>query len=314
MPAGKAAKPKRPEPLELVIPNVSPEVEKFLKDWELRTAQIKTMTGSFTRWKYDHTFEVVKQAEGSFAYAAPDKGNYELRKAPVEKGETITPNGRPRPYAVKPDEPERWVCTGKEVIRIDDKAKTYEKVSIPPESQGQNIIDGPLPFLFGMKADRAKKRYRDFKLLKNDDSEIRLELRSFDKEDAKNWDTAIIRIDPKTFTPIAVKLVDTSGAESVHLFSDIAINAKPKGGPFAVIFPGKDPFKPDLRSPYKEVMQDRPNPAAANEKPIAPRNSKQTKATPANGRASAGNSSDSDVGRSADSAGTNAGKANSSSR
>ncbi len=217
------------------------------------------------------------------------------------------------PFKVKSDESERWVCNGKEVIRIDDKAKTYEKVSIPPESQGQNIIDGPLPFLFGLKADRAKQRYRDFKLLKNDDSEIRLELRSFDKEDARNWDKAIIQIDPKTFTPKAVKLVDTSGAESVHVFSNIVINAKPRGGALGGIFGARDPFKPDLRG-YKEGLQNKPNPAAEIEKPLAPRTSKQTKTAPANGRASTANGADADLGRAADSAGSNTGKANSSSR
>src|SRR4029077_10714513 len=118
----------------------------------------------------------------------------------------------------------RWVCTGTEVVRIDDKAKTYEKVVIPPESQGQNIIDGPLPFLFGMKADRAKQRYRDFKLIKHDETEIRLELRSAYDPDTRNWDKAVIHIDAKTFTPKAVKLIDTTGAESVHLFSDIVTN------------------------------------------------------------------------------------------
>lgn len=275
IPAGKPTKQARPAPLPTVrIPKLSPELEKVLKDWELRTSKIKSMSGSFTRFKYDFTFEVVKQAEGNFNYEAPDKGNYELRGVKVAAGQIQKVKNIP--MAVKSDEPERWVCTGKEVIRIDDKAKTYEKVIIPPESQGQNIIDGPLPFLFGMKADRAKQRYRDFKLLRNDETEIRLELRSFDKTDTRNWDKAIIQIDPKTFSPKAVKLIDTTGAESVHVFKDIVTNKGPG------IF-DKDPFKPNLRS-YKEVMQDRDPAAVTNEKPIAPGATKQSKATPATGR------------------------------
>jgi len=249
-PAPKSGKPQRPEPTgTLRTPILSPEVEKVLKDWESHTSQFKTMSLEFVRFTYDKTFEVEKRAEGSVVYAAPDKGNYLVKGMKIEPGEKSRKrNKNGVPYALKSDEPARWVCNGKEVIRIDDQAKppTYEKAGIPVESQGQNIIDGPLPFLFGMKADRAKRRYRDIELLEGEEGEIRLQVRSKEDQDARAWDTAVIIIDAAKFTPKAVKLKDVTGAESVHVFKNVVVNKKK--GLFET-----DPFNPSLKG-YKQVL------------------------------------------------------------
>jgi TIGR03009 family protein len=278
---GKAPRPPASEPLRIV--KLSPKLEKILKDWEFHTSQFKTMTCEFTRFKYDKTFEVEKRAEGKVAYAAPDKGNYEILVAKIDQGEKSKKKNRDGiPYALKSDEPERWVCTGKEVIRMDEKAKppTCERVSIPPESQGQNIIDGPLPFLFGMKAERAKSRYRDIELLESEEGEIKLQVRSKEKQDTTAWDTAVIIIDAEKFTPKAVKLKDVTGAESVHVFRNVVVNAK-KG------FFDKDPFNPNLRG-YKQILP--------------PTDSPRGKAVSDKGPASPRDNADLDLGRTADSA------------
>jgi TIGR03009 family protein len=271
-----AGKPARPAPLPTVrIPKLSPELEKVLKDWEQHTSQFKTMTLEFSRFTYNQVFEVETRAEGSVAYAAPDKGNYVIRGAKIEKGDkSKKKNKNGVPYELKSDDPERWVCNGKEVTRIDEKAKppTYEKVAIPPEAQGQNIIDGPLPFLFGMKAERAKRRYRDIKLLKNDENEIWLQVRSLEEQDAKAWDTAVIIIDATKYVPKAVKLKDITGKETVHVFKNVVLNQK-KG-----IF-DKDPFNPNLRA-YKQIIQ--------------PEMSKSSQLPSAKGRSPADNGSDID--------------------
>jgi len=266
----------------LRIEKLSPELEKVLKDWEFHTSQFKTMTVDFSRFTYDQGCEVEKRAEGSVAYAAPDKGNYVIRGVKLDKDDVSKKeNKNGVPFTLKSDDPERWVCTGKEVIRFDDRARppTYEKVTIPPESQGQNIIDGPLPFLFGMKADRAKRRYRALKLLKNDGSEIWLQVRSREEQDTKAWDTAVIIIDAKKYVPKAVKLKDITGKETVHVFKNVVLNEK-KG-----IFE-RDPFNPSLRG-YKQV--------------IPPEMSKSSRAPAAKGRDSNADSPELDRDRTAES-------------
>src|SRR6185437_6980524 len=56
--AADAKRIPRPAAEPLKIEEISPELEKILKNWELTTSQFKKMTGDFTRIKYDKTFEV----------------------------------------------------------------------------------------------------------------------------------------------------------------------------------------------------------------------------------------------------------------
>ena len=53
---------------------------------------------------------------------------------------------------------QRWICTGKQIFIIHDDTKIYDKIDIPAQQQGKNIMNGPLPFLFGLKAEQAKAR------------------------------------------------------------------------------------------------------------------------------------------------------------
>src|SRR5579871_1987786 len=56
-----APKPARPEPDNLIIPELSPELEAILKDWEVRSAAIKTLHGKHQRTVYNLVFEVEKR-------------------------------------------------------------------------------------------------------------------------------------------------------------------------------------------------------------------------------------------------------------
>jgi TIGR03009 family protein len=284
----------RPVAEPLKVEEISPELEKILKNWEQTTSQFKKMTGEFSRFKYDKTFEVEWRAEGKFAYEAPDKGNYELRgleprkdkNGQLEESQKIGSDGK-TPYTLKADSPERWVCTGKEVIKINEKERTYEKLAIPPDSQGENIMDGPLPFLFGMKADQAKRRYRLTLDAKNTNADvIRLHVVPRLPKDSANWSKATVIIEAKTFKPKAVKLLDPTGAESVHVFKNVEVN--PKRGFFE-----DNPFKPNLRG-LKLVLNDKPEAPAVGEKPIDPPAAKAPKtASTGAGRTSPGGTSDS---------------------
>jgi TIGR03009 family protein len=286
---GKVARPAA-EPF--TVEDLSPELEKILKSWEQTTSQFKKMTGEFSRFKYDKTFEVEWRAEGKFAYEAPDKGNYELRgleprkdkNGQLEESQKIGSDGK-TPYTLKADSPERWVCTGKEVIKINEKEKTYEKLAIPPDSQGENIMDGPLPFLFGMKADQAKRRYRLSLNKSSSKAEIWLNVLPRWPKDSANWIKATVIIEAGTFKPRAVKLLDPTGAESVHVFKNVEVN--PKRG----FFEG-DPFKPNLWN-LKHVLNDKPATPAVGEKSIDPASAKAPKtASAGNGRTSPGAASE----------------------
>ena len=119
---------------------------------------------------------------------------------------------------------DRWVCDGKEVKAIDDDNQTYEVVQIPPNQRGENIMDGPLPFLFGMPPEKAKARYQ-FKLLGEDDKNYAIQVRPKWKQDAVDWTQAELLLTRKTCLPAEVHLHNAAGtSETVYYFSDLQIN------------------------------------------------------------------------------------------
>lgn len=293
------SRPTRPRAEALRVERLSPELEQILKDWEAHSSQVQKLTGVFKRHRYDHLFEVEYQSFGKFAYEMPDKGAYQFEGAKLPKDAVSQKkNADKKPYALKPDQPQHWVCNGKEVLKID--AKTYGKVSIPPENQGENIIDGPLPFLFGMKAEQAKRRYA-FELLEGVGEykdEIWLGVKPRWPKDAANWREAKVIINHVTFLPMVVKLVEPSGnADTVHIFSDVQANPKAP----LIKFWEKDPFKPDLRK--LQLVQD------SKEAPpgVAPSLAPGTSARPSTGKAASSgtngrtSTNDRDLPRSADS-------------
>jgi len=243
----------RPEPnVDLRVEKLPPKLEQILKEWENASSRIRTLEGKHYRWVYDLTFNVEKRAEGVFYYEAPDKGRIDIKARKPEPGEVsqrVDPKTK-KPFEIQPDFPQKWICDGQAVWQINDEKKTAERYEIPPEHRGRNIIDGPLPFLFGMPAEKAKQRYV-FKLLRELPTEVWLDVTPRWKQDAANFRKAIIILDTTTYLPRAVKLIDPGGyKETVFQFRDLRVNKKER--PFQRLFGVRDPFRPSLRG-YKLV-------------------------------------------------------------
>jgi len=248
----------RPQPQHLRISNINtlpPALLTVLNNWEQSGKQIDSLQGDHTRFVYDKVFAVEKRAEGEFYYEQPDKGRIDLKAVRIgskDKSRKLQKNGEP--FSLQSDNPERWVCDGTKIIQINDVEKTYEEFVIPHQARGQNIMNGPLPFLFGMSANDAHQRYQ-LKLLKNTNQVVQLHVKPRWRQDAANWREAYVNLDPKTYLPQAVMMVDPSGnLETVYTFANFKIN----GGRIRLpSFLRKDPFQPNL--PDYTRVQSNPN-------------------------------------------------------
>ncbi len=246
----------RPQTTPLLkVQNLSPELEKILKDWEIASANIKKLQGEHYRYVYDYVFLVEKQSMGIFYYEAPDKGRIDLVGRKVKPGtETVKedPNtGKPVNLRVQAHRPEKWICDGKHIWMVSDIDKTVEKFPIPQKNRGTDIIDGPLPFLFGMPAEKAKRRYF-LKLLKSPQaSQVWLEAKPRWRQDSANYRKATVILNKETFLPVAVQLIDPTGnKETVFMFRKLVPN-KPRG---IFGFGNGNPFNPKLRG-YRLVQK-----------------------------------------------------------
>lgn len=245
-----------------LLAEMKPELRRALQEWYDSSKQIQKLHGEHCRFVYDYVFQVEKRAIGRFYYEAPSKGRIDLSPKKIDNpkfSKKHPETGQMADFSVKPETEERWICDGQQILAIDDGQKTVQQYPIPKEGQGINIMDGPLPFLFGMPPEKAVLRFQ-----------LRLEsmsARYFDllavprwKQDAANYRWARIRIERSTMLPMAVQMLDPAGTrETVYTFPKVEKNPKPsllaRGALFKRIFGTEDPFRPSLKGYDVQVAE-----------------------------------------------------------
>ena len=250
---GDPVRPPRPAPANLRVENLSPALEATLAAWYAATRDVEKLEGTHTEIRTVKSFAVEYHRAGKFYYQSPDHGRIELVPADVEGK---APQTRPgEPYAVVPGQPELWICDGVRVTSQDRAAKEAQIIELPPDQRGENIMNGPLPFLLGMPPATVKARFQlrffpgseptgDVRAwLKDPASKVVLELLPRRQQDSKNWRKAQVMLSKPDFLPVAVKLFAPGGdMEIVYNFRGIKKN---RAAIFSVFL--GDPFKPDLK-------------------------------------------------------------------
>ncbi len=218
---------------------LTPPQQKYLDDilnyWEYRSNKVKTFRCTFLRWEYKPTFEKDPNiawtvSEGVIKYAQPDKGMFR-----VDTIKQLTPQqqgGQPAYQVLKDSDGndlrgEHWICDGRSVFVFDSITKRLTEEELPEEMRGKAIADGPLPFVFGAKADKLKQRYwiRPVKPPEGAVGEYWLEAWPRRREDAANFQRIDLILDEKDFLPKAMKMVSPGGGErTVYQFSDRKVN------------------------------------------------------------------------------------------
>jgi TIGR03009 family protein len=238
---------------------LSPELERLLTDWAASSENIKRLEGDHLRRVYDLVYEVEKLSQGRFYYETPDKGRINI--TPVEITEKMlaqrksskVPTKKRKdgtPFELKSDQDECWSCDGSRVYELDVAKKEARVAQLPADMQGKNIMDSPLPFLFGMPPEKAKRRFEMSLMPPIDPKSGRASLHILPRlpQDAASWASADVILDLKTFLPVAVQLVDPAGTKiTVYAFSNLKVNENKF---FDSLFDKQDPktrFTPDLR-------------------------------------------------------------------
>lgn len=270
--ANIAEAPKQPRPSDnpMIIEPVSPELKEILDEWEQKSGAIKSLHGRHTRFVYNSVFDLEKRADGKFYVETPDKGRIDLVGLPPKKNEVSKKVGKQsgKPYRLEADRDEMWICNGDEIVMVNGDEKTYEVAPVPEHLRGTKIIDGPLPFLFGMKSAEAQKRFQ-LTLLSNTATTVMIQIVPRRQSDADNYKTAEIMLDKKSYLPIAVRMYDQSDSlETVYRFEILDVNNRSLKAKLAGVFGDSDPFHPDLRKKgYKLVL---PSQEAGTAQPPAP--------------------------------------------
>lgn len=236
-PIDLATGPQQPAWIPLA-PDHEKWINQVLQYWETRSKKIKALTCEFTRWEYDPVFgpkladgktpdpqTPLTIAKGEIKYREPDKGKFQVIELSRYSGPPTMPGGQPQ-YAVQDASfAEHWVSDGTVVFEFDARNKRMYQRELPPEMQGKAIADGPLPFLFGARAETIKARYWVRGLPQSGNGKYWLEAVPKSRQDAQNFKAVTIVLDEKTYLPELLEVLapnydsKTNPARSTYQFS-----------------------------------------------------------------------------------------------
>ena len=205
-------------------------IEQVLDYWQKTSDKVRHYKCEFLRYDYDTEFVNIRdsrtnqlyahhQAFGEIRFASPDKARFETTKVykfagpPKEQGGNATYEPLEGHSMWGRTINECWVCTGPSVFSFDFEQKARHEEKIPPRLQG-NVVESPLPFLFGAKKDDVMKRYwvryipkyetdAQEKLIKN---EIWLDIYPKRINDAQNYSKVELILSRDDFMPLAIHM------------------------------------------------------------------------------------------------------------
>jgi TIGR03009 family protein len=263
--AAASYQPPAPREPFTLTPAEQNAVDQLLKYWEQFSGRVQRYRCKFTRWEYDSSFgprdrdTARTRSEGEIRYEAPDKGLFRVEKfayyAPAADGAAT--------YVANPDvHGEHWICNGKEILEYDYKNKHLKVQELPPDMQGSAIADGPLPFLFGAKAEKIKQRYW-VRIIPppqgKQGNEYWIQAYPKRRQDAANFKLVEVILDAKLFLPSAIQVYDrsynarTNFSRTVYVFDDRKVNERFSAEALNIF---KKPFfDPSVPFGWKKVVE-----------------------------------------------------------
>ncbi len=242
-------------------------VDQILQMWETESDKIKTFDCQFERWEYDPVFGPGNQIPfikslGQLTYAKPDKGSFKINE--VRRYQQDDPK-QPGDWVLQQHEVgEHWVCDGKAIHEYNHEKKQLVVQPLPPELQGTAIVDGPLPFLFGAKADKLKQRYWIRSPASNATS-IQLEAYPRRQADAANYSRVDVMLDRKRMLPTALQVHMPNGqSRTAYMFQEPTINGK-LNALFGSLFNA-----PRTPLGWKRVVEELPPATSSSPQAVAP--------------------------------------------
>jgi TIGR03009 family protein len=272
-PKGVDARPQQPKWFPLSADEQA-YVDDVLKVWEQQSSKIQHFRCSFVRFRYDPAFGPYETAadgrngklhpaelhRGVIYYQSPNKGLIRVDKVEKNNLQAGSSSDRWEPMNAAG---EYWMCNGKALFFLNHADKTLVESPIPAGMQGKDIVNSPLPFVFGARAGQVKDRFWIRPLAAESDNEARLEFVPRTAADASNYKRVqvILEEQNKEVTPKGLWIQNHDNTEDSYLLEDREKNWN------MVLDKLKNPFQAAFDQPvvpkgYKKVTE-RDEPAAA---------------------------------------------------
>jgi TIGR03009 family protein len=177
------------------------KLDGYLKQWETKMREVQTLSALLTRIDKDKVFGTTTRFNGWAQYMKSGTGPTAMNLAALE----LKADG-------KTDIADKIICTGTYLYQFVPAQKEIRAYEIPRPKPGQVSDDNFLGFLFGMKADEAKKRYV-VKLDKEDRWYIYVLIAPRNQGDKADFNRARLVLNKDTFLPRQLWFEHANGNE-----------------------------------------------------------------------------------------------------
>lgn len=195
-----AQNPPTPAPAGPAAP-ADQRLDQFLLRWEQEMQKIETLAARLDRTEKDTTFNTTQKFVGYAQYMKSGSGKTVLNLASLE----MRPEG-------KPDIHEKFICTGAFLYQFSPAKKEIHAFTLPPPKEGSVAEDNFLSFLFGMKAQEARRRY-DMKLVNEDKDYIYVMIVPRFPQDKADFQRARIVLNKDNFLPRQLWFEQPNGSD-----------------------------------------------------------------------------------------------------
>src|SRR5262249_9171870 len=138
-----------PPPAAQPAPATQPAaLDLHLQRWEQKMTELRSLSCAIKRIDKDKVADVVTNLVGTALYMKDGKGAATEHRAVLELR-----------YERNKELAEKVIITGTHIYQFSPAAKEIKVFDLPKPKPGQVGDDNVLSFLFGMKAENAKKRY-----------------------------------------------------------------------------------------------------------------------------------------------------------
>ncbi|HEV3262443.1 MAG TPA: TIGR03009 domain-containing protein [Gemmataceae bacterium] len=189
-PGAATAQPAPPAPFD----PAHNRLDFLLVRWEREIGNIKTLEAQCVRTTKDKTFGDTDVFEGYAKYMKPNLAMLKMDK-----------KGKPGVF-------EEYICNGQQLYEYRPSDKLIRVHELPPPKSGQVADDNFLSFLFGMRAEEARRRY-DLKLTKEDENWTYILIVPRFPADKADFQRAELLLSSKTFLPRRLWFEQPNGNE-----------------------------------------------------------------------------------------------------
>jgi TIGR03009 family protein len=209
------------EPAQRQQPAANPQppamnMQQLLADWEGQSKKLQTLELAIYRIDKDSQWGDEEHYLGRAAFKNPQLAFLDFRKVKMQeqpdpkdkKKKQLVPLMKNKQIVSVPFE--TIVCTGQEVWQYRYDVKQIYIFPLDKDQRKRALEEGPLPFLFNMRAADAQQRYK--MTLKGEDQEKYLvEIKPLLQQDQDTFSTAWVQLNKEFLLPTRIFLRDPVG-------------------------------------------------------------------------------------------------------